>query len=107
MLELRRKGLGSTEIARRLGMTRQQVSVKLCRLDKEFRKHPERVHFWRVFSFCTNPTRVLKFIREAGLMDRFGEEANSDDADDAPDNSIPILRSGQNTDYNHAHGQTG
>jgi hypothetical protein len=80
-LELRKMGLTHQEIAKRMGLTYSQVHLKLLRIKWDTERHPERQYFWQVFAWCTNPMRVLKFIRDAGLIDRFREEVSRDDDD--------------------------
>jgi len=79
--ELRRKGLKHHEIAKRLNRSTLSVKMRLYRLDREMKRRPERQFFWRVVAWCTNPTKVLRFIRDAGIMDQFREEVSKDDDD--------------------------
>lgn len=100
-LELRRKGLSFRDIAKRLDRSPQSVKARLFQLNQEMKKHPERRFFWQVVAWCTNPTKVLQFIRDAGLMDRFREEVIDDnDVPAIPHIHIPPDPLGSNANTN-------
>lgn len=70
LCRLRDKGVPYKEIAARLDRSEEAVRIKLCRLRSQYAEtlaDPNRRLILGILSFCLNPSRVLKAIRESGI----------------------------------------
>jgi len=68
-LNMRTQGRTYGQIAEKLGRSRKSVEIFFCRLRKEAREDPDRLIALKVLAFCMNPARVLRAVKDAGLVE--------------------------------------
>jgi len=72
---MRTQGRTYEQIAVKLGRSRTSVEIFFCRLRKEVREDPDRLITLKVLSFCMNPARVLRAVKDAGLVEEVKRRA--------------------------------
>ncbi len=73
-IHLRAMGKSYKQIARKLGRTQNAVEIFFCRYRKEVMSDPEKVKVLKALSFCLNPGRVLRYLRDIDILKRTEEE---------------------------------
>lgn len=67
---LKAMGKSYAYIAKKLGRSKNAVEIFFCRYRKEVMSDPEKVKVLKVLSFCLNPGRVLRYLRDIDILKR-------------------------------------
>lgn len=72
-IKLRALGRTYGQIAKRLDRTQNAVEIFFCRYRKEVMSDPEKVKVLKALSFCLNPSRVLRYLRDTDIIRKMEE----------------------------------
>lgn len=79
LIRLRCQGWSAERIAKRLGRTPNAVNVALCRHRKLANSDPKFQVVATVLEFCFDPGRVLRAVRDSGIVPALTEDDSDED----------------------------